>query len=117
MGETGCGKTFLLRYVAEVLYADQAEFFSFILYYGVKEEVFIEFMDKIITVAAHFPNKDFWVFFDEFNTSELQSSVCELLFDRIFSISKAHSGNCFYYSFFVPQILYQTEFPICNIYL
>jgi MoxR-like ATPase len=87
MGETGCGKTFLLKYIAEVLYDGIAEFFSFTMYYGVKESHFVEFVDDIIEVAEKNPEKDIWIFFDEFNTSELQSSICELMNDRTFSIT------------------------------
>ena len=94
MGESGCGKTFLLRYVAEVLFRGRVEFFSFILYYGVKEADFVEFVDNMIAIARGAPSKDVWIFFDEFNTSELQSIICELLFDRVFSLSKGFKGNC-----------------------
>ena len=87
MGETGCGKTFLLKYIAEVLYQEKAEFFSFTMYYGVQESQFVAFVDEIIRIAAHNPSTDIWVFFDEFNTSELQSSVCELMHDRTFSLT------------------------------
>ena len=92
MGESGCGKTFLLRYVAEILFKNRVEFFSFILYYGVKEDDFIQFMDNMIEIASNRQDKDIWIFFDEFNTSELQSIICELLFDRVFSISKKYKG-------------------------
>lgn len=92
MGESGCGKTYLLKYVAEVLFKERVEFFSFILYYGVKEDAFVKFMDNIIRIAKHKKDIDLWVFFDEFNTSELQSIICELLFDRVFSISKDYKG-------------------------
>ena len=93
MGESGCGKTFLLRYVAEVLFRERVEFFSFILYYGVKESDFVRFVDNMITIAHKARHKDIWIFFDEFNTSELQSIICELLFDRVFSISKDFKGT------------------------
>lgn len=87
MGETGCGKTFLLRYIAEVLFENKADFFSMTLYYGLKESDFVEFVDNIIQIADKHKERDLWVFFDEFNTSELQSSVCELMNDRTFSIT------------------------------
>ena len=88
MGETGCGKTFLLKYIAEVIYEEKALFFSFTLYYGVKEEDFIKFIDRIIRIAEKNLKLDIWVFFDEFNTSELQSIICELMNDRTFSITE-----------------------------
>ena len=88
MGETGCGKTFLLKYIAEVLYSGKADFFAYTLYHGVNEEEFIEFIDNIILIAEKNSSRDIWIFFDEFNTSELQSSICELMNDRTFSITK-----------------------------
>ena len=94
MGETGCGKTYLLKYIAEVLFKDKAVFFSFTLYYGVQEKDFIKFIDDIIIIAEKNPDLDIWVFFDEFNTSELQSSVCELMNDRTFSLSTIYEYKC-----------------------
>lgn len=94
MGETGCGKTFLLKYIAEVIYGDKAKFFSFTLYYGVKEDDYVNFVDDIIKIAEKNKTLDIWVFFDEFNTSELQSSICELMSDRTFSLSKIDKYRC-----------------------
>lgn len=94
MGETGCGKTFLLKYIAEVIFQNKAVFFSFTLYYGVQEEHFVEFVDDIIRIAERRPELDVWVFFDEFNTSELQSSICELMNDRTFSITNLKAYKC-----------------------
>jgi MoxR-like ATPase len=89
MGETGCGKTFLLKYIAEVIYGNKAVFFSTTLYYGFKENDFVNFMDEIIDLADKHPKLDIWVFFDEFNTSELQNIICELMNDRTFSITNS----------------------------
>ena len=94
MGETGCGKTYLLKYIAEVIYKGKVQFFSFTFYYGVREKDFVKFMDKIIKIAEKHSHLDICVFFDEFNTSELQSSVSELMNDRTFSLTRLKSYKC-----------------------
>jgi MoxR-like ATPase len=87
MGETGSGKTYLVKYIAEVLFGLKSIFKSFIFHYGIDDFVFIEFMEKVIDDAKKQRESVFWVFFDEFNTSDLQPYITELLNDRIFSLS------------------------------
>jgi MoxR-like ATPase len=87
MGETGSGKTYLVKYIAEVLFGLKSIFRSFIFHYGIDDLVFIEFMEKVIDDAKQQKESVFWVFFDEFNTSDLQPYVTELLNDRVFSLS------------------------------
>lgn len=92
MGETGCGKTYLIKYMAKVLYRERAEYREFIFHYGISEARFITFVKKVFDDARKNLNggdeekKIFWVFFDEFNTSHLQAYVSELMHDRIFSL-------------------------------
>lgn len=87
MGETGSGKTYLVKYIAEVLFGLKSIFRSFIFHYGIDDCLFTEFMEKVIDDAKKQTESLFWVFFDEFNTSDLQPYVTELLNDRIFSLS------------------------------
>lgn len=96
MGETGCGKTYLVKYIAEVLFKYNSEFHQFTFHYGIKQSRFIDFIENIITRAFQSPNLIFWVFLDEFNTSELQPYVCELLVDRVFSLKTSCIGIFFY---------------------
>ena len=111
MGETGCGKTYLIRYVAEVLFKEYSVYREFIFHSGVEEKDFIEFMHDLIDDAnaelerirqmnqksrnkAGGASQDetverpkvYWVFFDEFNTSHLQAFVSEIMHDRVFSL-------------------------------
>ena len=115
MGETGCGKTYLIRYIVEVLYHQYAEYREFILHTGVEEHEFIDFMYDIIdeanaelerTKEINVKNKDdkidyqekpkiFWVFFDEFNTSHLQAYISEIMNDRVFSLGEKKSCKFF----------------------
>ena len=87
MGETGSGKTYLVKYIAEVIFGENSIFKSFIFHYGIEDALFINFMESILKEAKKQPQVIFWVFFDEFNTSDLQPYVTELLNDRVFSLS------------------------------
>jgi MoxR-like ATPase len=106
MGETGCGKTYLVKYMAKVLFKEYAVYKEFIFHKGVEEDDFVFFMMELIDEANretervtemrrkqgtsatdHQRPKVFWVFFDEFNTSHLQAYVSEVMHDRVFSLS------------------------------
>jgi hypothetical protein len=55
------------------------------LYSGVSESDFVDFMRKAIVRAKELEshNKRLWIFFDEFNTSCLQSIIAEIMLDRV----------------------------------
>ena len=93
MGETGCGKTYLIKFIAEVLFQNRACFHQFTFHYGKKESDFISFIDGIIRKANNTAKQMQWVFFDEFNTSSLQPFVAELMIDRVFSLVSSQNGN------------------------
>jgi hypothetical protein len=86
MGESGCGKTYLSEFVSECLLQDKMK--ELTLYAGVTELDFIKFMEKACEEAREIApqGKNLWVFFDEFNTSSLQSIVAEIMIDRVCSI-------------------------------
>ena len=86
MGESGCGKTYLSEFVSECLLEDKMK--ELTLYSGVTELDFIAFMKKAVAEATELgkSNKKMWVFFDEFNTSSLQTIVAEIMIDRVCSI-------------------------------
>ena len=86
MGESGCGKTYLSEFVSECLLQDRMK--ELTLYSGVTELDFIRFMKEAVAEAQELAksNKKLWVFFDEFNTSSLQSIVAEIMIDRVCSI-------------------------------
>lgn len=86
MGESGCGKTYLSRFVAECLMSEP--FFEMTLYSGITEEAFLVFMKKVVTEAKSNLGR-VWVLFDEFNTSCLQSIVAEIMLDRVCSIDSS----------------------------
>jgi hypothetical protein len=86
MGESGCGKTYLSEFVSECLLQDKMK--ELTLYAGVTELDFIAFMKTAVeeAKALEAEGKNLWVFFDEFNTSSLQSIVAEIMIDRVCSI-------------------------------
>jgi hypothetical protein len=85
MGESGCGKTYLTQFISECLLQDEMK--ELTLYSGVTEKDFIKFMYECVATANELGgHRKLWVFFDEFNTSPLQSLVAEIMIDRICSI-------------------------------
>jgi ABC-type oligopeptide transport system ATPase subunit len=80
MGESGCGKTFLLEFLAETLL--QEKFRCLVLHSGIKEQDFEEFVKKCIQEAKRDYKKNLWMFFDEINTTPLISNITELLTQR-----------------------------------
>lgn len=106
MGETGCGKTYLIKFVIEVILRDVSCFedtreleqekndkdeilFSSIktMHFGVTYYEFIKFLLFGFAKAYMFKNeKVVWLFFDEFNTSEYQSFINEMMSDNNISI-------------------------------
>ena len=106
MGETGCGKTYLVKYIAKVLFKHVAEYRELIFHTGFEEARFEQFMTELISEAKtelgkcessaqgqSSAPKLFWVFFDEFNTSHLQAFVSEAMHDRVFSLG-GPEGKC-----------------------
>ncbi|XP_028413413.1 E3 ubiquitin-protein ligase rnf213-alpha-like, partial [Dendronephthya gigantea] len=65
MGETGCGKTSLIKYLANIC---EIPFFAFNIHAGRSEEEIKEFVKERDKAANENPNQNFWVFLDEINT-------------------------------------------------
>jgi len=92
MGATGCGKTYLVRYIAKVLFNESI--LELTLHSGVKEDEVEKKVLDAIAFARREPvvqdkgQKRIWVFFDEFNTSPLQSLIEELMCSRTASFSQ-----------------------------
>lgn len=67
MGETGCGKTSLIRYLATVSGVD---FEVLPVHSGIEEEVISDAIIQNNRKALKSPKTEFWLFLDEINTSE-----------------------------------------------
>lgn len=82
MGESGCGKTYLSQFLVEQLCGEKLETIS--LYSGFEEQ---ELIYRILEASARADEekklgKRIWVFFDEFNTTPLQSLISDIMIDR-----------------------------------
>ena len=77
MGETGCGKTSLVRYLARTC---GVPFHVFNFHAGVTEEKVIDFIDQRQTEAKD--GKEVWVFLDEINTCEYLGTINEVICHR-----------------------------------
>ena len=96
MGDTGCGKTYLIKFLVTVLLRE--DFRVLTLHSGVTELHLEELILEVIGIAnrnienynqngsLYRPTK-VWVFFDEFNTSPLQSLIEELMCTRTCTFS------------------------------
>ena len=86
VGESGCGKSYLTEFIAVTLLQDQIEILT--LYSGLTIIELLEFMTNCIKKAKSLgtQGKKLWIFFDEFNTSALQSVVGEIMIDRYCSV-------------------------------
>ena len=77
MGETGCGKTSLVRYLARTC---DVPFHVFNFHAGITEEELVTFVSKREVEAKS--GKDVWVFLDEINTCEYLGTVNEMICHR-----------------------------------
>ena len=77
MGETGCGKTSLVRYLAKTC---DVPFHVFNFHAGITEEELVSFVRKMEEEAKS--GKDVWVFLDEINTCEYLGTVNEMICHR-----------------------------------
>lgn len=129
IGETGCGKTFMIKFISSVL-MNVKEFHHETLHTGYTELELQEFIIDIVIRARKaneerldimnkanelkllkykdrgknqlfkqnkkdelknikkmaFKSDEFWIFFDEFNTSVLQTYICEMMTERVSSL-------------------------------
>lgn len=80
MGETGVGKTSLVRFLAENVYSDA--YLPINVHAGFNEKVIAEKVEAFRSLAEG--NKRVWVFFDEFNTTEEMGLISEIIMERSF---------------------------------
>ena len=79
IGETGCGKTSLLRFLIEKVLKERLELIS--IHAGTSLEEIRERISEVKKEAKRGMGR-IWVFFDEFNTSMCMGSVVEMVVSR-----------------------------------
>ena len=81
MGETGCGKTSLVRYLARTC---GVPFHVFNFHAGIKEQQIIDFIQEMNEKAEklHGSGQDIWVFLDEINTCDYLGTINEIMCHR-----------------------------------
>ena len=82
MGETGCGKTSLIRFLCSRILEDEFKIFS--IHAGVNHDNIKQEMQNYIQEAQilQLADKKIWVFFDEFNTTASIGLIKEILCER-----------------------------------
>lgn len=80
MGETGCGKTSLIRFFVQNVLREELLVLN--IHAGVTSHVFAKKVQQILERALE--QHRLWVFFDEFNTSNCVGQICEMLCERTF---------------------------------
>lgn len=80
MGETGCGKTSLIKFFVERVLGEQLTVIS--IHAGVTSAAFARLFADVAAKVAAQPDQRHWVFFDEFNTSDCLGQICQILCER-----------------------------------
>jgi hypothetical protein len=81
MGETGCGKTSLIGFLA--LKVLKLKLIVFNLHAGISQTEFIEQVKRYVKLVEKV-REEIWLFFDEFNTSECMYLITKMVCNRTF---------------------------------
>ena len=84
MGETGCGKTTLIRKLNQLINNGEENLEIVNIHPGITDEILIEKMKEINKKAEELKDKDLWVFFDELNTCDSLALLNEIFINRSF---------------------------------
>ena len=83
MGETGSGKTALIKKLNELLNNGKSNLEIINIHQGINDDYLIEKM-KVINIKVKNINEDIWVFFDELNTCDSFAILTEIFSNRSF---------------------------------
>ena len=94
MGETGCGKTALIKKLYQLLNNDENEekLKTINIHPGVDDDDLIKKMEGLNEDSKKNPEKEIWVFFDEFNTCNSLSLLTEIFINRTFNGNKLNKN-------------------------
>ena len=87
MGETGCGKTSLIRKLNQLLYGGKENLIFINIHPGITDDFIKEEMTKINQKAKDL-KENLWVFFDELNTCDSFALLTEIFINRSFEGEK-----------------------------
>ena len=87
MGETGCGKTSLIKKLSQILNNGEELVKTINIHPGITDEEITRQMRNmnIIAKSEKYKNKELWVFFDEINTCLTLSLLTEIFINRTFN--------------------------------
>jgi len=89
MGETGCGKTSLIKKLSQILNNGDELVKIINIHPGITDDEIIEVMRKMnIEAKDEYKGKELWVFFDEINTCLSLSLLTEIFINREFNGEK-----------------------------
>ena len=91
MGETGCGKTYLIQFLVQVILHGVSALILKTMHFGVSRREFTDTVTKAIKRAQRNRKQSVWLFLDEFNTSKLQSHINQMMNDRMFLLDKRNT--------------------------
>jgi MoxR-like ATPase len=84
LGESGCGKTYMIKFIAKVLL--QGAFKAITIHAGYSHQQLLSELKEICIEGKKVLQENqwgrIWVFFDELNTSPLQDLIAEIMIDR-----------------------------------
>ena len=85
MGETGCGKTSLIKILSTLLNKGKMNMKIKNIHAGIKDQDIIEFIEEVNNEAnkegeQNNPNEKIWVFFDEINTCNSMGLLSEIFY-------------------------------------
>ena len=82
IGEAGCGKTSLVKFFVEVVLQESLLWFSVTA--GTDLSDVTEILSRAIATAEKMQNKRVWVFFDEFNRSDYNMHISQIIYEKKF---------------------------------
>ena len=84
MGETGCGKTSLIKMLSSLLNKGKMNLKIMNIHAGIKDQDIIDFIEKVNeevnNINNNNPNEKIWVFFDEINTCNSMGLLSEIFY-------------------------------------
>ena len=76
IGETGCGKTSMVRYLIEYIKKEKLRILN--VHAGITDKYIIDFINESIEETEKNENKNVWIFFDEINTCNYLDLLSEI---------------------------------------